>query len=163
MAQQHLSRLWFMNQGCKQVPPDEIGGKVLWAHPDGYFLNAQGQKLKHSFSPNRPSRKTGGGAQYPKMRQYSNRLCHHLVYETFYGQRTKGMEIDHINGDKLDYRPENLEEVTPAENRRRAKYLRIMRQCDFDPRIFSRAQLHEIFSQDFDTFKTMILHHSLAD
>ncbi len=156
------TRLWFLSKGCKQVPPELTDGKILWAHPDGYFLRSNGQIAKHNFNPNRPSRKTGGGAQYPKMRQLGSRGCHILMYETFYGPRTKGMEIDHINGDKLDYRPENLEEVTPAENRRRAQYLRIMRQCDFDPRIFTRDDFHHFFSQDFDTFKATLLHHKNA-
>ena len=63
------------------------------------------------------------------------------MYEAFYGPRTKGMEIDHLNGDKLDYRPSNLQEVTPAENRRRAKILRAMRAVGLDPRTYSREEL----------------------
>ncbi len=84
---------------------------------------------------------------YPKMRQYGNKLCHHLMYEAFYGPRTKGMEIDHLNGDKLDYRPSNLQEVTPAENRRRAKILRAMRAVGLDPRTYSREELLAIFQK----------------
>ena len=69
------------------------------------------------------------------------------MYEAWYGARTKGMEIDHLNGDKLDYRPSNLQEVTPAENRRRAKILRAMRAVGLDPRTYSREELLHIFAK----------------
>ena len=141
------SRVWFMGHGCKQVPLESTGGKVLWAHQDGYFLNAQGQKVKHGYNPNRPSRNNGGHALYPKIRQYGNKVCHVLMYEAWYGARTKGMEIDHLNGDKLDYRPSNLQEVTPAENRRRAKILRAMRAVGLDPRTYSREELLALFQK----------------
>ena len=135
------SRVWFLGHGCRQVPLESTGGKVLWAHPDGYFLNAQGQKLKHIFSPAMQKSRPNMHSAYPKMRQYGSKHCHHLMYEAWYGARTKGMEIDHLNGDKLDYRPSNLQEVTPAENRRRAKILRAMRAVGLDPRTYSREEL----------------------
>ena len=124
---------------------ESTGGKVLWAHKDGYFLNAQGQKVKHSFCPAMQNNRPNMHSAYPTMRQYGN--CHHLMYEAFYGPRTKGMEIDHLNGDKLDYRPSNLQEVTPAENRRRAKILRAMRAVGLDPRTYSREELLAIFQK----------------
>ena len=141
----------------RQVPPDLIGSKVLYAHPDGYFLNARRQKIKHDFCP--AMQRGDGGSKYPKMRSYGNKLCHHLMYETFYSTRTKGMEIDHINGDKLDYSVTNLEEVTPAENRRRAKYIRVMRDCSFDPRIFTADDFHHWFSLPFEEFKSFFEHY----
>jgi hypothetical protein len=97
------------------------------------------------------------------MVNFGGRLCHHLIYETWVGPRTPGMQIDHVNGDPLDYRACNLEQVTPSENMRRAKYLRVMRQCEFDPRIFTANDLRQLFAMPFDEFKTMLLHHSLAD
>ena len=133
--------LWFLGHGCKQVPPESTGGKVLWAHPDGYFLNAQGQKIKHCFSPSSQRNRPNMHSAYPTMLWYGNKHCHRLMYEAWYGARTKGMEIDHLNGDKMDYRPSNLQEVTPAENRRRAKILRAMRAVGLDPRTYSREEL----------------------
>jgi len=141
------SRVWFLGHECRPVPPERIGGKVLWAHPDGYFLNAQGQKLKHTFSPSSQRNRPNMHSSYPKMRNFGNKLCHHLMYEAWYGARTKGMEIDHLNGDKLDYRPSNLQEVTPAENRRRAKILRAMRAVGLDPLTYSREELLAIFQK----------------
>ena len=81
------------------------------------------------------------------MRYYGGKDCHVLMYEAWYGARTKGIEIDHLNGDKLDYRPSNLQEVTPAENRRRAKILRAMRAVGLDPRTYSREELLAIFQK----------------
>lgn len=153
----------YIGKGCRQVPPEKIGGKVLWAHPEGYFLNARGQKIKHNFNPSKQRGRTaehpssGGfsGSLYPAMSHYGGKACHILMYEAFYGPRTKGMEIDHLNGDKLDYRPSNLDLVTPGENIRRARYLRFMRKCEFDPRIFTAEQHRSFFATPFEEFKSV--------
>ena len=159
MIQKTISRLWFLSKGCKQVPLDLTGGKVLWVHPDGYFLNAYGQQIKHNFTPTMLTGDYTHGGAYPMMRQFGHKNCHVLVCVTFHGPRPVGFECDHINGDKLDYRPCNLEWVTPAENRRRAKYLRTMRKCGFDPRIFTADHLHEFFAMPFEEFERVMYHH----
>ena len=128
----------------KQVPPESIGGKILFCSDQGKFYSASGRELKPAFSPSRLNNK--GGSKYPQMRRFSARLCHHLVWETFVGPRTKGMEIDHINGDKMDWSLANLEEVTPAENRKRAVILRAMRKNGLDPKQFSSDNLKAIFA-----------------
>ena len=129
--QQLLSRVWFLNQGCKQVPLEYTKNIVRWAHPDGYFLNAQGQKVAHTFSPSQlkitkdPMRKTG--KLYPCMTGGLPHIaCHVLMALTFYGERPtfentslplqgKGLErgsyvgiCHHLIPDALDYRPANL-------------------------------------------------------
>lgn len=41
--------------------------------------------------------------------------AHRLVWQYFFGDIPKGLEINHVNGIKNDNRPKNLELVTPAE------------------------------------------------
>lgn len=41
---------------------------------------------------------------------------HRLVYETFHGKIEEGMEVDHINNDKLDNSLANLQLLTRYEN-----------------------------------------------
>jgi hypothetical protein len=43
---------------------------------------------------------------------------HHLVAEAFIGARPAGLVTNHIDGDKLNNTPANLEYVTAAENER---------------------------------------------
>ena len=43
-------------------------------------------------------------------------FIHRLVFETFVKKIPEGMQINHINGIKVDNRIENLELVTPKEN-----------------------------------------------
>jgi hypothetical protein len=45
-------------------------------------------------------------------------LVHHLVAESFIGQKPKGLHCAHLNGNKTDNRSDNLAYVTPAENER---------------------------------------------
>ena len=51
-------------------------------------------------------------------------LAHHAVLYAWVGPCPKGFECDHLNGITTDNRLENLEWVTPEENRRRAKEMR---------------------------------------
>ena len=64
---------------------------------------------------------------------------------TWIGPRPDGHEIDHLNGDRCDCSADNLQYVTPAENRKRAKLLRILRSIGRDPRLMSRSELLSIF------------------
>ena len=146
-----LNRTWFMARGCKQVPPDLTGGKILWAHPDGYFLNQYGQKLNHNYSPSKQKSRPNMHSAYPILPNFGSKNCHILICVTFHGPRPiiNGVryECDHINGDKLDYSAANLEWVAPAENRKRAKILRAMRAAGNDPRQLSPERLKNIFSR----------------
>ena len=95
-----------------------------------------------------------GGSCYPLLRSYYPHLCHNLIALTWLGPRPivvtpEGnaipLEIDHLNGDILDWSVDNLQYVTPAENRKRARLLRVLRSIGRDPRKMSRAELLEIF------------------
>ena len=143
-----LARTWFLGHGFKQVPLDLTGGKVLWAHPDGYFVNAYGQKVLHNYSPSHAKgvKPYTHGVKYPIMRQYNAKQCHILMCVTFHGPRPIGYECDHINGVQTDYSASNLQWVTPAENRRRAKLLRVLRSLGRNPADMSSEELLRIFA-----------------
>ena len=108
-------------------------------------------EVQPSFSPVRRKRwrSSNGisGTQYPVMRHFDCMNCHTLMALTWIGPRPEGMEIDHLNGDRCDCSADNLEYVTPAENRKRAKLLRVLRSIGRDPKQMSREELLEIFNK----------------
>lgn len=131
--------------------------KPLYCSKDGRFFSVRNMlitdegcimhELKPNFSPSAQTNRPNMHSAYPCMQNYGGRLCHHLIWETWVGPRTKGMEIDHINGDKMNWSLDNLEEVTPAENRKRAKILRAMRAAGTDPTTIPQSRLKAIFAR----------------
>ena len=85
--------------------------------------------------------------RYPFMRRFGNRTCHMLMALTWIGPRPEGYQCDHINGDILNWSADNLQYVTPAENRKRAKLLRVLRSIGRDPKQMSREELLSIFEK----------------
>lgn len=131
--------------------------KAFYCSKDGHFFSLTGEgsclrEVKPGYSK---KYREGGyvvsvngkaGGQYPYIkRPGENKTCHSLMWETWVGKRTKGMQIDHLNGEKLDWSLDNLEEVTPAENYKRAKLLRELRSIGRDPKQMSRTELQAIF------------------
>ena len=108
----------------------------LYCASDGRFFSVSRRsvhQVQHTFSPYSSGRGRGcfngkRGCTYPQMRHFGNKHCHHLIYEAWIGPRTPGMQIDHLNGNVLDYRARNLEQVTPSENMRRSMRLRALRK-----------------------------------
>ena len=132
--------------------------KPLYCSKDGRFFSVQNMQitdegcimheLKPHFNPGKQKNRPNMHSAYPEIylsRDFGRRLCHHLIWETWVGSRTKGMEIDHLNGDKMNWSLDNLEEVTPAENRKRAVLLRELRRNGRDPKQMTRDELQAIF------------------
>ena len=108
---------------------------------DGWILH----QLKPAWSPAMAHFKRG--SCYPSMRQYG--LCHHLIAHVWLGPLPEGKERDHLDGNKLNWSADNLQYVTPAENRRRARILRDLRASGLDPCTMTRERLLDIFNQAF--------------
>jgi len=51
---------------------------------------------------------------------YFHKLAHALVFEAFIGKIPDGLEINHIDGDKTNNCPENLQAVSASQNIRHA-------------------------------------------
>ena len=142
VRQTHLSRLYFLSKGCKQVPLDLTGGKVLWANPDeGYFMSAYGVKQIPAFSPanRKKGRKANSGKRglvHPSMRHFNAQLAHRLMFATFAdepcpiffdskGNPYKGI-VHHVIENPYDLRMDNLlgwltyKQHAVADKRRRA-------------------------------------------
>lgn len=127
--------------------------KTLYCSRDGRFFSAhnavltddgwQMHELKPVYGPAMQNHK--GGSAYPVMRHFNCMNCHTLMALTWIGPRPAGMEIDHINGDRCDYRADNLQYVTPEENSKRARLLRCLRSVGRDPKQMSREELLDIF------------------
>ena len=153
-------RIYTMNGGiisAKRCPlPERItcsGSKpALFCSRDGQFFSLTNngttlREVKPHYNPGMQNNRPNMHSAYPEMNGFGYKLCHHLMYETWVGPRTKGMEIDHINGNKMDWSLANLEEVTPAENRKRAKILRVLRSIGREPKQMSREELQAIFAK----------------
>lgn len=128
------------------------GSAVLFCTTSGRFfsLSDGGITLREvlpSYAPSCSISKKNMHGRYPSMPNFGGGTCHSLVWETWMGPRTKGLQIDHVNGNKLDWRLENLEEVTPEENIKRAKLLRVLRSIGREPREMSREELQAIFAK----------------
>ena len=132
MQQTHLSRIWFLSQGCKPVPPEHARNIVRWGHPDGYFLKPNGQKAKDNLSPSQQKPHNHSHAA-PFLRECA-KTCHVLMALAFYGEREIFKDKNgklyvgichHLIPDLLDYRPANLlcwltrEEHSEADRRQR--------------------------------------------
>ena len=142
VRQTHLSRLYFLNKGCKQASLESTGGKVLWANGnEGYFMSAYGVKQTPTFGPckRKKGRKANNGKRglsHPQMRHFGGCFAHRLMFETFAeepcpiffdskGNPYKGI-VHHVIENPNDIRMDNLmgwltyEEHAVADKRRRA-------------------------------------------
>ena len=141
--QTHLSRLYFLSKGCKKVPLELTGGKILWANPDeGYFMSDRGNIIKINHSPSCKRRNVKGktgvnrGLIHPILQNFSGKSAHRLMYTTFAdepcpiffdskGNPYKGI-VHHVIENPYDIRMDNLiggltyKQHHVADKRRRA-------------------------------------------
>jgi len=127
---------------ARRCPLNLTRGKPLYCTRCGHFFSLTRfglREIKPRFKP--PKNTKVCHTRYPFLCQYDNQTCHRLMAATWVGIRPAGAEIDHLNGDMLDWRADNLQYVTPAENSRRAKLLRVLRASGIDPRSMGRDEL----------------------
>ena len=126
--------------------------KTLYCSRDGrfYVRYADGwHKLMPVISQKQLSnnRASGwSGSWHPCMRHYGTKHCHLLVAHAWLGPRPAGCQCDHINGNLLDWCADNLQWVTPQENRRRAGLMRRMRKIGLQPKWLYYGTLRALYS-----------------
>ena len=86
-----------------------------------YYIDEYGvvySTLKGDLTTRKSSINSGGYAYLPlcKGGKFVHKYIHRLVYETFIGEIPEGMVINHIDGDKLNNKLDNLECVTQRKN-----------------------------------------------
>ena len=141
--------MYFAGRGLVQVPPEVIKGKILYAHPDGYFVNAHGVRIKHDYAPNRYSQVRRGNKSYPRLSSYGLKDCHYLMVCTFFHipNRAKGEVIDHIDANQLNYSVSNLRITDRPTNDRDGGFLRKLRNKKIDPTMFAPEVLLAFFDR----------------
>ena len=135
-------------------------GRFYVHYPDGWH------KLKPNFNPSKQISRPNMHGAYPEMTDFGYKHCHSLVAHAWIGARPEGMECDHLNGNKLDWSADNLEWVTPPENRRRAIILRRLRKKAIDPRWVYIPNLKGLFrltAHALDEFFTLLETRMLND
>lgn len=95
----------------------QVNGVPVTCHSDGSLTcyNAVSGKPKRTF---------GSGSREGYRLRYINDkqiLVHVIIARAFLGEKPEGYQVDHINGDKADNRPENLRYVTQKQNLRGAR------------------------------------------
>ena len=130
----------------KQVPPEVVGGKILFAGSDGKFYGKSGQQLKHAYIPGRPAYK--GRPVYPHMNSgYGDKECHFLMACAFLHipDSSIGEVVDHINGDVLNYSRNNIRIIHKSINSRDGGFLRKLRNKGIAPTMYDQSFLLRFF------------------
>lgn len=144
---------------------------TLYCTADGRFFHRfedGWREIIPNFHSGRTTRSKadGGNHDCPFMRNFSNLRCHKLVCTAFHGPRPDGYVCDHLNGNHLDWTADNLQWVTPEENRRRAKCASRLRKIGVSPKWLPYWLLKEIYklnAEEFDCFIEKVKHYTATD
>ena len=99
-------------------------GKPYTVDDDGNIYNRRCKRLKpRRWRHFRPS--SSCHSQY--LFVGDDLLAHRVICAAVYGPPLPGQVCDHLDGNIFNNHPSNLQWVTPAENRRRARILRTLR------------------------------------
>lgn len=140
------------------VPDKRDTGGQLYTNGKGLFFSLSSRGLHQVFDTFSPACKTPGrhshngkrGNDYPHMRHFGYAYCHVLVCSAYYGPRPNKDGVryvcDHKNGCVTDYNKDNLEWVTPGENRRRSQILKVLRNLKLHPHYFEYSVLDVFLS-----------------
>lgn len=131
-------------------PLERTNGKPIYSSRSGLFFSyVNGELKKVKPYANRHFKcKRNVHSDYPKLQHYlGNTRVHILMALTWIGPLPAGRVVDHINGDIFDWRVDNLQYITPKENHKRARLLRVLRSIGRDPRKMSREELQAIFTK----------------
>ena len=95
----------------------QVNGVPVTCHSDGSITcyHAASGNPKRTFGS---EHNAGYRMRYIKHKQI---LVHKIIARAFLGEKPEGHQVDHINGDKADNRPENLRYVTRKQNLRGAR------------------------------------------
>lgn len=83
----------------------------------------------------RPSNRNGyRGVTFSVENKTTTVSIHRVMWEAFNGPIPRGMQINHLNGDRTDNRLDNLELCTPSENMHHMKHVLRRHQVVPEPR-----------------------------
>lgn len=130
-------------ESCEEWSPVTVSG-----FDEGYAVSNQGRV--YSFKSGRYLRPSVSGWGYAQVGMTRNKRTfsiqvHRLVAMHFcpgYAEG-EGLEVDHLDGNKANNSASNLEWVTPTENRRRAYFNGLTKQCCIRNRQSSIAGITE--------------------
>ena len=188
MMQTPLPRTWFMARGCKQCPIEQTI-KPLWANGDeGYFMSAQGTKLRLAYSPamqetGRKFKNSSQGRNHPILRQCRSKHAHRLMAATYAdepcpiyfdskGKPYKGI-VHHVIENPYDIRVDNLiwwltfKQHHTADKRRQALE-HVLPDMYAVPTVYlkqlqdPRRTSDEAFQSALDNIRQSIVHSSIV-